>query len=639
MDLFCEHTGADSHSYSNRYWSHSYSHGYGDGNANDNDPNRNCDFNTRRRRRPGATPTATPGATLTAQVASTPALTSVNRIGVNLSGNDSGSASDYMQNMFDNPGFEPITDAHLIVIGSGASSNSFTDSADPGTKSSGYWVGATASVRTGAAAGDQFTITSYTAGGAYTYGSCENSTGGSISCPTLASGVAVMAVVSGTDLYGGIGGGNAIGGWSAGDTQSELSTAAAYDGQGSLAINVADGSSHSVHFSWDQYVVNGGGVCSNDDVTPCTLANENTDCGGSNTCLFAPYSGPWHPVVGPFEVAFYALASSTSTGAPQVSFTLSRSGGVNASHTWTLTNDGNWHQYIYNFTGNDTSAGTQNPMTFTLTGTNGGAESGATIYVDDAYLGKAAASTTGFRNEMITTLSTMKVGSLRIMDGGTIDANDAQLEGLSGCTWGGGGSVDQTGTCDFQHGPAFADGVGTGQWTYSSTDLYPLSSQLGAVPWITISNGFSDADLKTFVDNACTAFSTYNFPSIWIEQSNENWNGGGTNLIIRRRELWSFRLWRQRGPQLQRDGCRGDGALSDLRQAACTTSSTTRNVIPAWWPRHTRVRRALAIRFRIPISTEPAVHPTIPLPVKTSRPRAAVWLRRRQLMRLRFSTT
>src|SRR5208283_821352 len=140
----------------------------------------------------GATPTATPSAPLTAQVASTPALSSVNRIGVNLSGNDYSSASDYMQNMFDNPGFEPITDAHLIVIGSGATSTTFTDSADPGTKSSGYWVGATASVRTGAAAGDQFTITSYTAGGAYTYGSCENSTGGSISCPMLASGVAVM---------------------------------------------------------------------------------------------------------------------------------------------------------------------------------------------------------------------------------------------------------------------------------------------------------------------------------------------------------------------------------------------------------------------------------------------------------------
>lgn len=477
------------------------------------------------------TATATPGATLTVQVSSTPALSSVYRVGVNLSGNDYSSASNYIQNMFDNPGFEPSTDAHLIVVASGATSTTFTDSADPGTKSSGYWVGATASVRTGAAAGDQLTIASYT-GGAYTYGSCENSTGGSISCPTLTSGVAVMEVISGTDLYGGIGGGNAIGGWSSPDTDTALTTEQAYDGLGSLAMVVADGnsSSHYVQFSWDQYVVNGGGVCSNDGVTPCTLANENTDCGGSNICLFAPYSGPWHPVVGPFEVAFYALASSTSTGAPQVSFTLSRSGGVNASHTWTLTNDGAWHQYIYSFTGNDTSAGAQNPMTFTLTGNNGSAEAGATIYVDDIYLGKPAASTTGFRTELINTLSTMNVGSLRIMDGGTIDANDAQLEGLKGCTWGGGGSVDATGTCDFQHGPAFADGAGTGQWTYSSTDLYPLSSQLGAVPWITISNGFSDADLKTFIDNACTAFSTYNFPSIWIEQGNENWNGGGTNL-------------------------------------------------------------------------------------------------------------
>jgi len=43
LDLYCEHTGADSHSYSNRYWGNSYSHGYGDGNANDNDPDGNRD--------------------------------------------------------------------------------------------------------------------------------------------------------------------------------------------------------------------------------------------------------------------------------------------------------------------------------------------------------------------------------------------------------------------------------------------------------------------------------------------------------------------------------------------------------------------------------------------------------------------
>ena len=77
-----------------------------------------------------------------------------------------------MQNMFDNPGFEPSTDAHLIVVASGATSTTLPTAPTP-EKSSGYWVGATASVRTGAAAGDNFTITSYTADGAYTYGSCE----------------------------------------------------------------------------------------------------------------------------------------------------------------------------------------------------------------------------------------------------------------------------------------------------------------------------------------------------------------------------------------------------------------------------------------------------------------------------------
>jgi len=51
----------------------------------------------------------------------------------------------------------------------------------------------------------------------------------------------------------------------------------------------------------------------------------------------------------------------------------------------------------------------------------------------------------------------------------------------------------------------------------------PIVFPVGAVPWITISNGFSDADLKTFIDNACNAFSTYN-SLIWIEQGNENWN-------------------------------------------------------------------------------------------------------------------
>jgi hypothetical protein len=135
---------------------------------------------------------------------------------------------------------------------------------------------------------------------------------------------------------------------------------------------------------------------------------------------------------------------------------------------------------------------------------------------------------------MVTTLSTMNLGSLRIMDGGTLAANDLQLEGISGCAPGGaGGSPDAPGTCDFQHGPAVAGSGGNGQWTYAASDLYPLSAKLNAVPWITISNMFNDADLKTFINNACAALATYNLPSIWVEQSNEEWNSGTPSRYIK----------------------------------------------------------------------------------------------------------
>jgi hypothetical protein len=481
---------------------------------------------------PTAKATSTAGIPV-AQVASTPAISGVYRMGVNMGGNDFWGPGDFMQNMFDNPGFEPVSDAHLIIVGSGASSGTFTDSGDNG-KASNYWNGALASVRTGTAAGDTFTITGFTVGGSYSFGTCQSASGGSISCPTLAAGTGIGEVLTGTDLFGGIQGNGDIGGWGANDSESDLSTAEAYDGVGSLAINVSGGASHSVSHVWD-FTLSVGGVCSNDNVTACTVANENSDCGGSNTCLIAPQAGPWHPVVGAFEIAFYAKGVSTSTGTPQVTVSLVRTGGTNVSHTFTLTNDGNWHQYVFPFTGTDTewSGGAeQKQLTFTLAGTNNTAETGATIYVDDVYLGRTENSASGFRDEMIKTLQAINPGSLRIMNGGTISASDAGLEGIRGCTPGG-STPDAPGTCDFEHGPVYAGSSGMGQWTFAASDLYPLAAQFNAVPFITISNVFTDADLKTFVNNACAALNAYNLPAIYVEQSNEEWNSGSPSRSIK----------------------------------------------------------------------------------------------------------
>ena len=77
--------------------------------------------------------------TLTAEVSSSPGFSGVNRMGLNIVGNDYDGAGDYMQNLFDNPGFEPSTDGHLIIVGSVATSSSFTDTHDSGA-AAGYWV-------------------------------------------------------------------------------------------------------------------------------------------------------------------------------------------------------------------------------------------------------------------------------------------------------------------------------------------------------------------------------------------------------------------------------------------------------------------------------------------------------------------
>ena len=528
----------------------------------------------------GPTPTATPSATPTptgtpsAVVQSTPVV-SENRIGVNTGNSDNGFGPNAITaNMFDNPGFEPIEATHLITVGSGATQGGLFDTNDPifcggcGTKyPANYWVGATASVRTGAFAGDQFVIITYNnANGAYTFGTCQNATGGAITCPTLANGDSVAESIKRTNdpIYGGMNGSGNTGNWQALDGNCGYSTANVFDGQGSGACNVADGATHQVQYRWDTAIpsltgscsnnhsvscsVNStcgtgnfcqiqGGVCSQDNVTPCTGGSATADCGAGNSCLLSPEAGPWHPVKGAFEVAFWAKGVNTSTGTPQVSVSLVRTAGTNVSHTFNLTNDGFWHQYTFTFTGTDTTwTGGQNgnPLTFLMTTTNSSAETGATIYIDDAYLGKQATQSTGFRSEVATTLTALNPGSIRYMSGGTMGATRTTLEGARSCTPGQGGAPDTPGTCDFQHGPTNAANVFGGQWLYSSSNLYALANATSSAPWFSISNMFSDADLKTFADNICTALAANtSIPAVYIEQSNEEWNSPSPSGSIR----------------------------------------------------------------------------------------------------------
>ena len=57
---------------------------------------------------------------------------------------------------------------------------------------------------------------------------------------------------------------------------------------------------------------------------------------------------------------------------------------------------------------------------------------------------------------------------------------------------------------------------------------------------MTIGNAMSDADLIAFTDRMCSAITTYNFPSVWIEQSNEEWNNGAGHISYGSQQPWRW---------------------------------------------------------------------------------------------------
>ncbi len=195
------------------------------------------------------TPTPTAIGTPVAVVASTPSMTNVHRVGVNMGNQGQYGESDFMQNMLDNPGFELGQECWAWIVGTTHSSSEYTTTHDNG-EATNFWNGAAASVRAGVSAGDTFTVGTFTSGGTFT---CSGS------CPTLNTGDVVAACISGPTVSATS---SSIGGWGMSSGVS-ISTAQQYDGRSSMAYNVSDGNSHSANFGWDAVVTTAGGVCSN----------------------------------------------------------------------------------------------------------------------------------------------------------------------------------------------------------------------------------------------------------------------------------------------------------------------------------------------------------------------------------------
>ena len=443
-----------------------------------------------------AAPTATPSGSGTpgaAQVSSAVLMSNAPRIGVNMDEQSQYDARAYLQNYLDNPGFEQAMVGHVIVVGASPSAAGFSDINDPyDAVATGFWNGVTASVRTGPSAGATFKVAGYTAGGSYT---CS---GG---CPALVAGDLIGETESNPAI------GFNPGAWLPGywsilnsDSGVTLTTAQHYDGASSVSFDVHDGNAHAIDFGGDSSVSSVGTCSSN----PATLCSSNADC-GAGTCQKSP-TYPYHPFTGPMTMSVYALAAGTS-GTPTVTLQASREGSSwgSISHTFDLTQDGNWHQYVYNFSGPDQASDT-GIWFFTATAQSGAA-TGAKIYVDDAFMGPATGGAGGFRSEVVSTLKTLNPGTLRYMYPPGLSQTDAYFEGN-----------------DYQKGPPNDYSVGANiMWIYSLKDMYALAGAIQANPWVSIPDVFSDTDVSSFAANLCSAFAANGFSQAFVEQSNEDW--------------------------------------------------------------------------------------------------------------------
>jgi hypothetical protein len=304
-------------------------------------------------------------------------------------------------------------------------------------------------------------------------------------------------------------------GWAPQDKSWTISTAEQEAGAASAVANVSDGKTHALNFYGDS-ASSTVGVCSN---SPSNVCQTSADCGG-NTCNLWPYY-PMHQIFGPMTASIWALACGNScgtgsTGSPTLNLEIWRSGSswgsVNA--TFTLTNDNQWHQYSYTFTGADRSSNT-GIWGFGITVSNGAAETNAQIYVDNAFFGPTigGAVAPAWTFPATETMRTLNPGALRYMTGwGSFNAlPEASYDGS-----------------DYTRGPAYScsnalcgDYI---DWTLGSQDVYQMAGAFNADPWLSIPNIWSDAEVNAFAANLCSAFATYGFTHAEVEQSNEDWS-------------------------------------------------------------------------------------------------------------------
>jgi hypothetical protein len=398
-------------------------------------------------------------------VASSPTITDIPRIGVNLGTWTYYGAEQYRQNVLMNPGFEPTYEGRILEVTNPTGSTFEDDVNWIGEGPANWYNGATFSVRSGVSTGATGQISGYNpnSGGDPIF-TCK---GG---CPTLNTGDEISMYYTDPPSAG------AIASWWTSDTNLiQTNSDHEPNSQGTYSLKATlNGSGHRLDSYLDSY-------------------------GSIKTINYLPVTGTW-------TISFWAKAVNASSDA-SVSVNLIRLGDGTHDNTnfisqQNFTPTGTWQQFSYSFTGNETANLGTLDFSVVLSGSSG------TILLDDMTLGPASGGAGGWRNELVSTLSALHPGVIR-------DTQGQLGEPFSQRTGG-----------DTAHGPSSYNGpTAFPNFTYTMADFFALAHAVGAEPWVVIPDTVTDAEIQQYGQFLEQQQSLYHFPEIMIELGNENWNG------------------------------------------------------------------------------------------------------------------
>ena len=293
------------------------------------------------------------------------------RYGLNLGGSGTWGAEQLRANVLANPGFEPILDRAIVVVGQ-AGGKRFSDDTDWLARADGFWSGADYDVRSGAAAGQRGKILDSTRR--------PGSGPGEFSADTPLGALRPGDVVSLTrDLDSAI----APRWWTGqGRVAASKDIAPGSRGRQSLRLLALPGQ-------------------------PAEILHYLDNIGAR--------AGKLLPVVGKWKLRFWARRAS-----PNASLTIrfDRSGSAAFLDT-RLTPEADWRPYEFEFDARDT--GHAGALTFGFTARDG------EVLIDDVYLGEADPGPGGFRRAVVDTLRGLRPGYLRDWQGQLGDTLDNRL--------------------------------------------------------------------------------------------------------------------------------------------------------------------------------------------------------------------